>query len=76
MARARLGQHEAMVSDKAGFAGEKKNVISRTDVLDALELQGPEDLFPCPASFPKVGKVVEREQLSTVIEADSQTSHP
>ena len=56
-----------LLKDKARLEGENKNVITRMDVLDALELQGPEDLFPCPASFPKVGKVVVREQLSTVV---------
>lgn len=67
MARARLGNMRQLLREKAGLAGEGQNVVMRTDVLDALELQGPEDLFPCPASFPEVGKVVEREQLSTVV---------
>ncbi len=66
MARARLGGMRQLLREKAGLAGEGQNVITRTDVLDALELQSPDDLFPCPASFPEVGKVVEREQLSTV----------
>jgi hypothetical protein len=67
MARARLGHMRQLLRDKAGLAGEGQNVITQTDVLYALELQSPEDLFPCPASFPEVGKVVEREQLSTVV---------
>jgi hypothetical protein len=67
MARARLGNMRQLLRDKAGSVGERANVITRTDVLDALELQSPEDLLPCPASFPEVGKVVEREQLSTVV---------
>jgi hypothetical protein len=67
MARARLGNMRQLLREKAGLAGEKQNVVTRTDVLDALEMQSPEDLFPCPASFPEVGKVVEREQLSTVV---------
>lgn len=67
MARARLGNMRQLLRDKAGLAGEGQNVVTRTDVLDALELQTPEDLFPCPASFPEVGIVVEREQLSTVV---------
>jgi len=67
MARARLGNMRQLLLDKASLAGERQNVITRTDVLDALELQGPEDLFPCPASFPEVDKIVEREQLSTVV---------
>jgi len=67
MARARLGNMRQLLRDKAGLAGEGQNIITRTDVLDALELQSPEDLFPCPASFPDVGNVVKREQLSTVV---------
>lgn len=67
MARARLGNMRELLRDKAGLAGERRNVITRTDVLDALELQSSEDLFPCPASFPEIGKVVEREQLSSVV---------
>ena len=67
MARARLGTMRQLLRDKAGLAGERQNVITRTDVLDALELQSPGDLFPCPASFPEIGKVVEREQLSNVV---------
>jgi hypothetical protein len=66
LARARLGNLRQLLRDKAGLAGEGKNVVSRADVLDALELQGPEDLFPCPTSFPEVGRVVEREQLPAV----------
>lgn len=67
MARARLGNMRQLLRDKAGSAGDQNNVITRTDVLDALELQSPEDLFPCPAGFPEIGKIVEREQLSTVL---------
>src|ERR1700730_7903512 len=66
-ARARLGGMRQLLREKAGLAGERQNVITRTDVLDVLELQSADDLFPCPASFPEVGKVVEREQLSTVV---------
>lgn len=66
MARARLGNLKQLLRDKAGLAGQGKNVITRIDVLDALEVQGPEDLFPCPESFPEVGVVVEREQLPVV----------
>ena len=67
LARARLGGMRQLVRDKAGSAGKNKNVITRTDVLVALELQEENDLFPCPSSFPKVGAVVEREQLAEAI---------
>lgn len=76
MARARLGGMRQLLREKAGLAGERQNVITRTDVLDALELQSPDDLFPCPASFPEVGKVVEREQLSTVVRLIPNTDKP
>ena len=76
MARARLGNLKQLLRDKAGSTGEGQNVITQTDVLDALELQSPEDLFPCPASFPKVGKIVEREQLPTLINKIPKLSKP
>jgi hypothetical protein len=66
VARACLGGMRQLIRDKAGSAGQGANVIRRTDVIDALDLQGIEDLFPCPASFPDIGKIVLREQLSAV----------
>jgi len=76
MAHARLGRMRQLVRDKAGLTGEGQNVITRTDVLAALDLQSSDDLFPCPASFPQVGEVVEREQLSTVIRLIPQLDKP
>lgn len=76
MARARLGNMRQLLREKAGLAGERQNVVTRTDVLDALELQGPDDLFPCPASFPEVGNVVERDQLSTVVKRIPKLDKP
>lgn len=76
MARARLGNMRQLLREKAGSAGERSNVISRTDVLDALELQSPEDLFPCPASFPEVDKVVDRVQLSTAVSRIPELDKP
>jgi hypothetical protein len=76
MARARLGGMRQLLREKAGLAGAGQNVITRTDVLDALEVQSADDLFPCPASFPKVGKVVEREQLSTVLKLIPRLAKP
>lgn len=76
MARARLGNLKQMLRDKAGSAGERNNIITRTDLLDALEIQGPEDLFPCPSSFPEIGKVVEREQLENLASQIPQLTKP
>src|SRR4051794_16650768 len=36
-------------------------------IVAALELQSVDDLLPCPASFPKIGNVVKRRQLSDVL---------
>ena len=63
-ARARLGAMRQLLRDKAGLAGQGRNLVTRTDVLDVLEVQSPDDLFPCRAGFPRVGKVVRREQLT------------
>ncbi len=76
MARASLGNMRQLLREKAGLAGEEQNVVMRTAVLDALGLQSPEDLFPCPTTFPKVGEVVEREQLSTVVSRIPKLDRP
>ena len=67
-ARAQLGSLRQLLRDKAGSQGEGQNLIRRVDVLDKLEVQCPEDLLPCPSSFPEIGEVVEREQMSTAID--------
>jgi hypothetical protein len=66
-ARARLGAMRQMVRDKAGLAGTNRNVIRRVDVLAALDVPDVDELLPCPASLPEVGKVVEREQLAEAV---------
>ncbi len=65
IARARLGKLRQMVRDKAGHAGSGQNLITRPDVLDALEIDDPDDLLPCKPAIPEIGKVVERTQLAT-----------
>lgn len=67
LAQARLGTLKQMVRDKAGSAGTHKNVIVKVDVLAALDIADIDDLLPCSASLPNVGKVVERAQLAEAI---------
>ena len=67
MARARLGGMRQLVREKAGLAGERQNVITRRTCL-THRVTEPGRPVSGAASFPKVGKVVEREQLSTVID--------
>lgn len=75
-ARARLGALKQLVRDKAGSEGQDKNLIVRTDVLAALDVQDESELFPCPASFPEIGSVVQREQLSAVLDLINESVKP
>jgi len=68
LARARLGDLKQLVRDKAGFAGDRRNVIRQTDILAALGLSESSDLLPCPAALADVGAVLEREQLAEAIQ--------
>jgi hypothetical protein len=65
-ARGGMERLSAVLREKAGTQGQGRNVVTKLDVLDALGLQGPEDLLPCQASFATIGPVVPREQLHTV----------
>lgn len=76
MARIRLSGMRHLLREKAGLAGQGRNVIVRTDVLDALELHSPDDLLPCPASFPEIGRVVAREQLVAVVKKIPELDKP
>ncbi len=67
LARARLGSMKQLVRDKAGSAGMKQNVITKVDLLAALDIADVDELLPCPTSLPIVGKVVERTQLPEAI---------
>ncbi|MEQ7892608.1 NACHT domain-containing protein [Xanthomonas arboricola] len=67
MARRRLADIREMARDKAGLIKQYRNVIVRTDVLAALGLSDDKDLLPAPASFPPIGKVVDRVQLDYTV---------
>lgn len=76
LAQARLGKLRDLVRDKAGDAGDGRNVILRTDVFAALGVSGIEELLPSPESFPDVGKVVEREQLEDAVRLIAKAKRP
>ncbi|MEJ8845585.1 hypothetical protein [Variovorax rhizosphaerae] len=67
MARVRLNALRELARDKASLASQNRNVISRTDVLTALEIQDENELLPCPTSFPRVVEIVPRHQLADVV---------
>lgn len=76
LAGARLGQLRQMVRDKAGHAGAHDNLIRRTDILAALHIADVDDLLPCKSAIPEVGKIVEREQLSSTLNQIEHLSMP
>ena len=67
-ARARLQGIQKLILEKAGLSGQQNNLIRREEVLDALECDSEEDLFPANTEFIDIGKVVDREALVEVEE--------
>lgn len=76
MARRRLADIREMARDKAGLIKQHRNVIVRTDVLAALGLSDDKDLLPASASFPPIGKVVDRVQLDDAVHRIPQLTRP
>lgn len=76
IASARLGQLKQMVRDKAGYAGTNQNLITRTDILAALDIGDADDLLPCKSAIPDVGDVVQREQFAHAISLIPKLSSP
>lgn len=68
LARARLGELQQLVRNKAGHAGQKNNVIVDIDIMAVLGLAQESDLLPTPQAFAEPGPVVEREQLQCFID--------
>lgn len=75
-AKARLGEMRDMVRRKAGYDAEHRKVIRQVDVLNALGLADVADLLPCQPRLPKVGEVVEREQLGDAVALISSLTKP
>lgn len=76
IAAARLGKLKDLVRDKAGSAGTEQNLITRTDILAALQINDPKDLLPCESLLPDVGTILEREQLAEAMARVSQSVVP
>ena len=76
VAGVRLGQLRQMVRDKAGDAGAQDNLIRRTDILAALGIADADDLLPCKPAISDVGKIIDREQLSSALAEIEQLTMP
>ena len=76
IAAARLGKLRELVREKAGYTGADQNLITRTDILAALQIGDPRDLLPCESRLPSVGKILEREQLADALTRVSRMNAP
>ena len=76
IATARLGKLRNLVREKAGSKYENENLITRTDLLAALEIGDPKDILPCKTSLADVGEILEREQLADAIALLPKLSTP
>jgi hypothetical protein len=76
MARRRLADIREMARDKAGLRKQHRNIIVRTDVLAALGLSDDKDMLPAPASFPPIGKVIDRVQLDDAVQRIPRLTRP
>ncbi len=76
IAKARLGQLKDLVRTKAGNASTNRNLITRTDILAALQIGDQKDLLPCEPALADVGEVLEREQLADAIARIQTLSAP
>ena len=76
IAAARLGKLRELVREKAGYAGTDRNLITRTDILAALQIGDPKDLLPCEPALVDVGKVLERAQLTDALARLENMSAP
>jgi len=76
LARLRLNLLCNLARTKASLIAQDRNVITRADILTALEVAHEDDLLPCPASFPDVGEIVERLQLADVAKSIPGLNRP
>ncbi len=76
IAAARLGKLRELVRERAGYVGTDRNLITRTDILAALQIGDPKDLLPCEPKLPDVGAILEREQLADAMARVSSMTAP
>ncbi len=65
--RLRLLEVQNLLRQKAGCDGAPNNCVCKLDILGALNIDQPEDLYPAPDSFPKVPVVLDRDFCVSVI---------
>jgi len=74
--RLRLLEVQDHLRQKAGCAGAPNNCVSKIDILGALNIDQPEDLYPASDSFTKVPVVLERNFNTSLINQILSTKRP
>ncbi len=67
LTRLRLLEVQNLLRQKAGCDGAPNNLVKKLDILGALNIDQPEDLYPVPYSFPKVPMVLNRDFSASLI---------
>ena len=68
LTRLRLLEVQNLLRQKAGCDGASNNCVYKLDILGALNIDQPEDLYPVPDSFPKVSVVLNRDFRASLID--------
>jgi hypothetical protein len=74
--RMRLSNLLQLCRDKAGAVGQFNNLISRVDVLAALEIAHEDELYPTPDAFPAVGQTIGRSIVDTIASTSREQGIP
>jgi hypothetical protein len=67
LARVRFLALQRLVAEKAGSGGQFNNIVTRVDLLGALEIADECELFPAEIAFPPVERVIEREATNDLL---------
>jgi hypothetical protein len=68
LTRLRLLEVQNLLRQRAGCDGAPNNCVFKIDILGALGIDQPEDLYPVPDSFPKVPVVLNRDFNTSLID--------
>lgn len=74
--RFRMLEVENLLRQKAGCDGAYNNCIKQVDILGALNINEPSDLYPAPDSFSKVPVVLTRDFTESLIEKILASKRP
>lgn len=74
--RLRLLEIENLLRQKAGCDGAPNNCVTQVDILGALNINQPDELYPAPDSFPKVPVVLNRDFCASLMDEILASKRP